>query len=91
MTTINEETAKQLAESKEIASYYHVLAVKQINSIKRVWGSGGSAESIIERALKETELLLNTEDIIELAPGNQNHQCKPGTIWDEEFQRCVPI
>lgn len=88
---IGEEKAERLAESAEISRYYHVLAVKRSNSIMRVFRKGGSTEQIIDRARKETKLLLETEEVIELAPGNRNHQCPQGTIWDEELGRCVPI
>lgn len=94
MVKINGAIAKQLSESAEMARYYRVLAIKHSNSIKRVFRVGGvfsSAENIIAKAKKETELLLETERLIESAPGNQNHQCRPGTIWDEELGRCVPI
>ena len=91
MANIDEETRKQLAKSAEMISYHLVLAVKHSNSLKRVMGRGGSAEEIIARAKKETELLLQTERFIQSAPGNRNHQCKAGTIWDEELQRCIPI
>jgi hypothetical protein len=83
--------AKKLAESPEMARYYHVLAVKHSNSLRRVMRRGINAEDTIEAAQKETELLLETERFIESAPGNQNHKCKPGTIWDEELDKCVPI
>lgn len=91
MATIKQLTARQLAESTEIKEFHRVLAIKHSNSIQRVLSRGGDTETIIKRAKKEIKLLLKTEAIIEKEPGNLDHKCPPGRIWDEALQACVPI
>jgi hypothetical protein len=81
--TLSEE--KQLATSGDMNKFYRVLSIVNSNAILRVM-EPTSAKAKIDRAIRETELLVNAANTT-----GSGLKCGPGTVWDEFTKRCVPI
>jgi len=74
----NGESTGKLADSEEMQSFYHALAMVQSNAMFRVM-SRKDKEDIKKQAVIETERLFA------LLEGGK---CRAGTVWNEITRQC---
>ncbi|MGI8638364.1 MAG: hypothetical protein ACR2MG_00190 [Pyrinomonadaceae bacterium] len=79
---LEEETAKTLAESREMIKFYRALAAVHSNAVFRVMRAGRAID-MIRQAEEETKILMKVAD--------GNHNCPEGQIWDDVLDKCVKI